>query len=152
MRVSEAMGMIMLASFVFIVVGFLISDFETAYVETNISEAEPFNKTLGEEGNATLPSAEDVEDNFLPLQEHLETFAEASGIKDVLGSGFVVVWHIFAALIGLFPLMWNWANNVITVFATQIGLPPNVLRFIMVGVIVWFLFKAINLKRQAEPA
>ena len=144
MKISGMVGIVILVSVIFLAVGILIDDFETNYVETNISSASPINQSLRNE----LVSETQINDTFQPLMEDFDDLKTQEGWFDAVTDAGVVLPKAFINFIGATFRMIGLSQQQTVAILKFIGIPILLISFVFVGLIVWFFFKMMEQVRR----
>jgi len=144
MKISGIIGIVMLISIIFLAGGILIDDFETNYVDTNISDASPINQSLKDE----LVNESQVNKTFEPLMEDFEDLKTQEGWFDAVQDGTIVLPKSFINFIGATFRMLGLSQQQTVAILKFIGVPVLIISFVFVALIVWFFFKVIEQLRR----
>ena len=87
MKLSSTIMLVLLVSFVFVAWGILINDFETNYIDTNISSAAPINETFLQD----FDNSEELNESMQPIFEGFQDIATDEGFFDKIQDLAVVV-------------------------------------------------------------
>lgn len=144
MKIAGIIGMILLVSMLFLSIGILITDFETNYIDTNISSASPINQSLKE----SMVNESQINETFDPLQKQVEDLQSQDGFLDVVGDGTVVLPTIFISFtVSILKLVGLSQQQTISILE-YIGLPIMLISFVSVAIIVFFVVKIIEQLRR----
>ena len=144
MKISGMVGIVILVSVIFLAVGLLIDDFETNYVETNISSASPINQSLRDD----LVSETQINDTFKPLMEDFDDLKTQEGWFDAVQDAGVVLPKAFINFIGATFKMIGLSQQQTVAILKFIGIPILLISFVFIGLIVWFFFKMMEQVRR----
>lgn len=134
----------MLVTTVLILGGLLIDDFETNYVDTNISQSSPINQNLTDK----LVTQEDVNETIDPLYRNVEDLQSQDGFFDAVGDGTIVIPTLFINFVIAILTFLGFSTQTAVVLLQYLQLPLIVISFIFVGIITWFIFKIIEQWRR----
>jgi len=144
MKISGVIGIVILISIIFLAGGILIDDFETNYVDTNISSASPINQSLKD----SLVNSSQINETFEPLMEDFDDLKEQEGWFDAVQDGAVVLPKSFINFIGATFKMLGLSQQQIVSLLKFIGVPILIISFVFIALIVWFFFKIIEQLRR----
>lgn len=144
MKLSQFVGIVLFVGFVFLAWGMITEDFESNYVDTNITEAETMNESYkGHFQYATI-----IEDNLGGLTESFSTMEEDDSWLDILGDSAVA---LPVAVIRFPVMMIQLIQTTITGASTlgeQAGIPAEVIQIGTVGLLIFGLFKLLSFWRR----
>lgn len=144
MKIAGIIGIVILVSFIFLVGGLLIDDFEKNYVETNISSSDVINQSIRDD----LVGVEEVNDTFRPLMENFNDLQEATGWFDATLTGAIVLPKAFINFIVAVAVMLGLSLKQTTVILKFLAIPVLIASFVFIGLIVWFFFKMMEQLRR----
>lgn len=144
MKIGGAIGLILLVSGIFLASGIIISDFETNYVDTNITTISPIDQNLSDD----LVSESELNETFTPIQEKVDDLGSQDGFLDVLTDGSVVLPKLFIDFAMSILTMGGLAKDQAVVLLDYIGIPLIIISFIIVAIGIWFLLKIIEQVRR----
>ena len=145
MKLSGTIGLILLVSFVFLAWGLLIQDFETNYLDTNISSTTKMNESFLQE----FSSAEELNATMQPIFEGFQDIATDKGFFDKLQDLAVVV---PIAIISVPRVIFSQLAILITTttdLLKLVGIPPAIIVLALVGLFLFILFKLIEFWRRS---
>jgi len=144
MKLSHFVGIILFVGFVFLSWGMITEDFETNYVETNVTEASVMNSSY--QGHFQYASI--IEDNLGGLTESFSTMQEDESWLDILGDSAVA---LPIAVIRFPVMMIQLIKTTISgtaVVGEQAGIPSEVIQIGTVGLLIFGLFKLLSFWRR----
>lgn len=144
MNIAEIMGLVMIVSIIFIGGGMLIDDFETNYVDTNISSADTINQSVRDD----LVTQDEINETFDPLYKNIEDLQSQEGFLDVIGDGTVVLPILFIKFVVTVLTFIGFSTQTSFVILKYLGIPILIITFLGVGIIVFFIFKIIEQLRR----
>ena len=136
--------MVMLVTGIFIASGLLIDEFETEYVDTNISDIDSINQSLKDD----LITQDQVNTTFDSLHKNVEDLKSQEGFLDVVGDGTVVLPIMFINFVIAILTFMGFSTTQSFVILKYLGIPIALITFIGVGIIVYFTFKIIEQLRR----
>lgn len=140
MKLSSTMMLLLLVSMVFLAWGLLISDFETNYVETNISDAPSINETFLQSFDNTAALNESMKD----VREGFDKIATSEGFfEGLVNVGFVIPKALIAIPKVLF-IQLGLAITTLTQVLALITIPPTFIVIALVGFFMFVLFKLVE--------
>ncbi len=144
MKIGGLVGIVILISVIFLTVGLLIDDFETNYVDTNISSTSPINQSLRDD----LVSETQINDTFKPLMEDFDDLKTQEGWFDAVQDAGIVLPKAFINFIGATFKMIGLSQQQTVAILKFIGIPILIISFVFIGLIVWFFFKMMEQVRR----
>ncbi len=144
MKLSSAIMLVLLVSFVFVSWGLLINDFETNYIDTNISSADPINETFLQDFDNT----EELNETMQPIFEGFKDLATDDGFFDKIQDLAVVVPLAIIAVPGVIFNQLVILITLISTFSELIGIPIQIVLISIVGMFMFILFKLVEFWRR----
>jgi len=144
MKIGGLVGIVILISVIFLTVGLLIDDFETNYVDTNISSTSPINQSLRDD----LVSETQINDTFKPLMEDFDDLKTQEGWFDAVQDAGIVLPKAFINFIGATFKMIGLSQQQTVAILKFIEIPILIISFVFIGLIVWFFFKMMEQVRR----
>lgn len=144
MNVNGLVGIVLLVTGMFIAIGLIIDDFETNYIETNISQASEIDQSL----NNSLVTASDINETVYPLLENIEDLSTQEGFWDILGDGTIVLSALFINFLLTMASFIGLGEQQIIAILQFIGIPPILIGLIVIALICWIIFKAVEMERR----
>lgn len=144
MNIIGIIGLVMLITAIFISGGLLIDEFETNYVDTNISSADTINQSIRDD----LITQDTINETFDPLHKNVEDLQSQEGFLDVVGDGTVVLPIMFINFVVAILKFIGFSTTQSFVILKYLGIPIVLITFLGVGIIVWFTFKIIEQLRR----
>lgn len=136
---------VLLVSVVLISWGGILGDFETNYVDTGISEAEPVNSSFKEDYSGR---AAEINATFAPLVADINEVGSSDGWIDTLGDGSTVIAKVFLSLPVLLLSTLRSATSDMSTMLTNIGIPNELVLVAMVLLLLFGVFKVIEMIRR----
>lgn len=136
--------LVMMVSGILVAGGLIINEFETAYINTSISSVDPVNKNL----TTQTVNTTELNETFSDLYGNLDDLKSSEGFLDVLLDGTTVLSTLFITFITSIPVFLGITQSQTTTLATFLGIPVVLIFFIMVTIMVWFIFKAVEQFRR----
>jgi len=144
MSIKGIIGLVMIVTIIFISVGLLIDDFETNYVDTNISNADTIDQSVKDD----LITQSEINATFGDLYENVEDLQTHEGFLDILQDGTIVVPTLFIKFITAILTFVGFSTTQSFVILKYLGIPILIITFIGIGILVFFLFKIIEQWRR----
>ncbi len=145
MKLSSAIMLVLLISFMFVSWGILINDFETNYVDTNISTASPINETFLQD----FDNSEELNESMQPIFEAFKDIATDEGFFDKIQDLAVVVPLAIISVPGVIFEQLKILISLVSIFSELIGIPIEIILISIVGLFMFILFKLIAFWRRA---
>lgn len=146
MKISGAIGFILLLTFFFFSFGFLVDEFENNYLDTNISSGDPFNKSLIGE----IDDTEFLNETIDPIRKSFEDIAEPSGFFDVIGDLAVVLPLAIIKVPGVVLAILNRGLQRSEEILNILGIPLEVIGIVFVGLFIFIIFKLVSWWHRSE--
>lgn len=144
MKLSSTIMLVLLVSFVFVAWGILINDFETNYIDTNISSAAPINETFLQD----FDNSEELNESMQPIFEGFKDIATDDGFFDKIQDLAVVVPLAIISVPGVIFNQLVILISLISTFSELIGIPLEIIVISVVGIFMFILFKLIAFWRR----
>ena len=136
---------VLLVSVVLISWGGILSDFETNYVDTGISEAKPVNSSFKEDYSGR---AEEINETFSPLIDDINDLGSQDGWIDTLGDGSTVLTTLFLSIPGLLLDTLTSALSDMSSMLTNIGIPNELVLIAIILLTLFIVFKIVEMIRR----
>jgi hypothetical protein len=123
----------------------IIEDFETNYVETNISDVSEINDTY----KSTFGNASEINQSMQPLVDSLRDLDEENKgfFEGLLDYGMVIPIAIISFVGVTFEILGSIVTNL-TTYLMLIGIPMEIVGIAVIGLLAFFLFKLIGFWRR----
>ena len=144
MKLSSTIMLVLLVSFVFVAWGILINDFETNYIDTNISSAASINETFLQD----FDNSEELNESMQPIFEGFKDIATDEGFFDKIQDLAVVVPLAIISVPGVIFNQLVILISLISTFSELIGIPVQIILIAIVGMFMWILFKLVAFWRR----
>ena len=144
MKLSSAIMFALLVSFVFVAWGLLIQDFETNYIDTNISTATSINETFLQD----FDNSEELNETMQPIFEGFQDIATDEGFFDKIQDLAVVVPLAIIAIPGVIFQQVVILISLVSRFSEIINIPIQIVTIAIIGVFMWILFKLVAFWRR----
>lgn len=145
MKLSSAIMLILLISFVFVSWGLLIQDFETNYIDTNISTATPMNETFLQD----FDSSAELNESMQPIFEGFKVIAtKDKGFFTAVLDLAIVVPLAIISFPGVIFQQLVILISLVSRFAEIINIPVQIVVIAIIGVFMWILFKLVEFWRR----
>jgi len=144
MKLSSVIMLALLVSFVFVAWGIIINDFETNYIDTNISTATPINQTFLRD----FDKSQELNDSMSPIFKGFEKIAGGSGFFDKIQDLAVVVPLAIIAVPGVIFTQLKILIGLISEFSEIIRIPTSIILIAIIGAFMWILFKLVAFWRR----
>lgn len=141
MNLSHFLGVILFVSLIFVCWGLIISDFETNYIETGISNAPEMNASYKDnfENYSTI-----IGEEFNPILDKFQNLSqEPSWFDKIVGVASIPL-VILTLPITFATILYNLFIDI-PEFANLIGIPPVLIYFGVVAISIYLIFKFVNL-------
>lgn len=139
------MSVIGIVGLVFTVWGFTISDYETNYVDRNLTNVSKVSDDYrGDQFNRTL----ELNNSFSKTKEAVEQIQEADNFFKVLGGGLVVVSLAFVELIPAIFVFLAISLDQISAFALLTNIPQAIAVIGISLLFIYMMLKIINSVRK----
>ncbi len=147
MKLIGMIAVIMMVTVILISWGGVLSDFETNYVDTNISEASPVNSSFKEDYD---DRAEEINDTFSPLKDKIDDLGSSDGFLDVVGDGSVVLPKLIISLPGMVLGTFTSAGSDMVNMLNLIGIPTELVLIAIVLLSLVAVFKIVEMIRRYD--
>ena len=147
MKLLGLIGIIMMVSVVLISWGGLVSDFETNYVNTSISKANPINSTFTEDYS---DRAAEINETFSPLKDDIDDLGSQDGWLDTLADGSIVLPKLIITLPGMILSSFTNAGSDMITMLNLIGIPTELTLIAIVMLSLIAIIKIISIIRSYE--
>lgn len=118
----------------------IVDDFETNYVDTNISSASAVNETF----KTNYSRIGDITETFSPLEESIKDVGESKGWFDELLSGSVVLIKAVVLLPGMILItVYNLITDG-TAASELIGIPTELIITFALMFLIYVIFRIIS--------
>lgn len=144
MKLSSVVMLGLLVSFVFVAWGLLIQDFETNYIDTNISTATSINETFLQD----FDSSEELNESMQPIFEGFKDIATDEGFFDKLQDLAVVVPLAIISVPGVIFNQLVILISLISRFSDIVNIPVQIIVITIIGVFMFILFKLVAFWRR----
>ncbi len=144
MKLSSTIMLVLLVSFVFVAWGLLIQDFETNYIDTNISSATTINETFLQD----FDNSAALNETMQPIFEGFQDLATDRGFFDKIQDLAVVVPLAIIAIPGVIFNQLVFLISLVSRFSELIGIPIQIIVIAVIGVFMFILFKLIAFWRR----
>jgi len=144
MKLSSTIMLVLLISFVFVAWGILIQDFETNYIDTNISSATTINETFLQD----FDNSEALNESMQPIFEGFQDIATDRGFFDKIQDLAVVVPLAIISVPGVIFNQLVLLINLVSQFSELIGIPIQIILISLVGIFMFILFKLVAFWRR----
>lgn len=134
----------MLVTAIFISGGLLIDDFETNYIDTNISSSDAINQSITDD----LVTQDTINDTFNPLLENVDDLKSQEGFFDAVGDGTIVLPTIFINFVVLILTFVGLTTQQTFVVLKFLQIPIILITFLGVGILIYFIFKMVEQLRR----
>lgn len=123
----------------------IVEDFETNYVDTNISDVSAINDTY----KSTFGDAGDINESMQPLVDALRDLDEEDKgfFEGLLDYGMVIPIAIISFVGVTFEILGSIITNL-TTYANEIGIPIEIIGIAVVSLLAFILFKLIGFWRR----
>jgi len=122
----------------------LVADFETNYIDTGISSAEPMNETF----NDTFISTETINESVSALEEDLRNIEEADTWWEKLVTGAVAIPGAVINFVGLIIDLGLAGITGLTTLLKALGIPTILVGTSAVAFMLYLLFKLVAFWRR----
>ena len=144
MKLSSTIMLVLLISFVFVAWIILINDFETNYIDTNISSATPINETFLQD----FDNSEELNESMQPIFEGFKDIATDEGFFDKIQDLAVVVPLAIISIPGVIFNQLVILISLISRFAEIINIPIQIITIAVIGIFMFILFKLVAFWRR----
>lgn len=144
MNIVGIIGIVMLITIIFIAGGLLIDDFETNYIDTNISSAETINQSIRDD----LITQDEINATFDPLHKGVEELQSQEGFLDVVGDGTIVLPILFINFVIAILTFIGFSTTQSFVILKYLEIPIVIITFLGIGIIIYFTSKIIEQLRR----
>ena len=138
--------LVILVSFVSLSWIIFIQDFETNYVDTNISSVDPINETLLQD----IDKSVELNKSMKPILEGFEVLATEEGFFDKLLDLAVVIPLAIIAIPGVIFVQVEILVELISKFSNFINIPKQIILLAIVGLSIFILFKLASLWSKSQ--
>ena len=145
MKLSSTVMLVLLVSFVFVAWGLLIQDFETNYIDTNISSATTINETLYLQD---FDNSEELNATMQPILKGFEVIETKDGFFDRLFDFAVIIPLAIIRLPGVLFEQLVLLISLISRFSKLIGIKPEIVGIATIGMFMFILFKLVAFWRR----
>jgi len=149
MKIVTFVGMILIASMVFVGFNLIVSGeggFEDSLIETNYTDATPFSDAYETSFNQTAKIHETFNDTVEGLQSLGDEGEWWEELGDFVGAIPVVIIEFPMAIAKVF---FDSYDNL-QIILNEIGIPPEIILIALAGLIVWLTFKLVNFWKSGE--
>ena len=122
----------------------LVADFETNYIETGVSSAEPMNETF----NDTFISTATINESVSALEEDLRNIEEANTWWEKLVTGAVAIPGAVINFVGLIIDLGLVGITGLTVLLKSLGIPVILVGIAALAFMLYLLFKLVAFWRR----
>ncbi len=122
----------------------LVADFETNYIETGVSSAEPMNETF----NNTFISTATINESVSALEEDLRNIEEANTWWEKLVTGAVAIPGAVINFVGLIIDLGLVGITGLTVLLKSLGIPVILVGIAALAFMLYLLFKLVAFWRR----
>jgi len=120
--------------------GSIINDFETNYIDTNISSASAVNETF----KINYSRVGNITETFSPLEESIKDVGESKGWFDELLSGSIVLIKAVVLLPGMILItVYNLITDG-TAASELIGIPTELIITFALMFLIYVIFRVIS--------
>ncbi len=144
MKLSSAIMLLILISFVFVAWGILVNDFEDNYIDTNISSATPINETFLQDFDTSV----ELNDTMQPIFEGFQVIATEEGFLDKLFDLAVIIPLAIIRIPGVIFNQLVILISLISRFSELINIPVPIITIAIIGMFMWILFKLVAFWRK----
>lgn len=144
MRLSSTVMLILLVSFVSLAWLILIDDFETNYIDTNISSATTINETFLQD----FDNSEELNETMQPIIDGFAVIATEEGFWDKILDLAIVVPLAIIAVPGVIFEQVVFLISLVSRFAEIIGIPIQIITIAIIGIFIFTLFKLVAFWRR----
>ena len=123
----------------------IIEDFETNYVETNISDVDKINDTY----KSTFGDAREINKSMQPLIDSLRDLGDEDKgwFEGLIEYGMVVPIAVISFVGVTFEIFGSIVTNL-TTYLNDIGIPIELIGIAIIGFLAFILFKLIGFWRR----
>lgn len=122
----------------------IVADFETNYIDTNISSAEPMNETF----NNTFISTAAINESVSALEEDLRNIEEANTWWEKLVTGAVAIPGAIINFVGLIIDLGLAGITGLTALLKALGVPIVLVGISAIAFMLYLLFKLVAFWRR----
>lgn len=122
----------------------LVADFETNYIETGVSSAEPMNETF----NDTFISTDTINESVSALEEDLRNIEDANTWWEKLVTGAVAIPGAVINFVGLIIDLGLVGITGLTVLLKSLGIPVILVGIAALAFMLYLLFKLVAFWRR----
>jgi len=122
----------------------LVTDFETNYIETGVSSAEPMNETF----NDTFISTDTINESVSALEEDLRNIEDANTWWEKLVTGAVAIPGAVINFVGLIIDLGLVGITGLTVLLKSLGIPVILVGIAALAFMLYLLFKLVAFWRR----
>jgi len=146
MKLTGLIGIMILVTIIFYSWGYIADDFETNYLDTNISSAEHINDSY----KSSYNRREDLNKTFAPLQKGFEDISEDSGWFDKVGDTAIAIPKVIISIPGMIIATLYYALTDTKTILNEIGIPTEIVLLTTFAILIFFLFKIVAMWRRYE--
>jgi len=140
MNIGTFVGIVLIASVIFIGFNLIVADFEMNLIDTGIVNTTPFSSNYSTNFNQT----QQIQEDFQDIEEGLQSLGDSGEwweeLGDFIGAIPVVIIDFPKVVIST---LYASIGNVRTIL-NQIGIPIEIIVVATVGLLIWIIFKLVN--------
>ena len=144
MKLAGMITLILMVGMVMFCWGGLVDDFETNYVDTNISEAPAVNSSF----KSTYNRQDEINETFASLESDLNTIGSDASWYDRLGSGFNIIFTGFITLPAKIITVIGYGIADTTTILSDVGIPKIIIGAVVLIIFIVILFKLVEAVRK----
>ena len=146
MKISSSVFIILLIIAVLTSWVLIIEDFETNYIDTNISTASPINETY----KSTFGDASEINESMQPLKDALDDITEEDQgfFEGLLDYGVVIPIAVISFVGVIFEILGSMITSS-TLFLNNLGIPTEIVGIAIVSLLAFGIFKLMEFWRRS---
>ncbi len=140
MNIGTFVGIVLIASVVFIGFNLIVNDLEANLIDTGIVNTTHFSDEYSTNFNQT----EEIKDKFKSIEDGLQTLGNEGSWWQQLGD---FVGAIPIVIVNFPVVVFQTISSAITnmvLILNELGIPTEIVVIASVGLLVWVIFKLIN--------
>lgn len=140
-------GMILLVSAIFIIVGFMLDDFDSYYIDSGISDAQKLNSTY----RTGFDETDSLNSTVSPIKEAFDDIGdEDAGWWEITLGSLEALPIAIISLPGVFFSILAIGISQLTTFSLNLNIPSALALVGVVGILIYGLFKMVETFRRYD--
>lgn len=140
MNIGVFVGIVLIASVIFIGFNLVVNDFETSLIDTGIVNTTPFSSNY----STTFNQTEKIQEDFKSIETGLQSLGEEGEwwekLGDFIGAIPVVIIDFPKVVIST---LYNSIGNL-KIVLNELGIPIEIVVIATMGLVIWIIFKLVN--------